>query len=114
MVSINASGAEIHQRHGGLAGTQSAREIPGTAVNVYRFGLSGLGLSCWQVDDCGLQYRRDASHRLSMIEIKPKYAVAARKKSGPGLWCDALGCCSAHHNQPGAMLLSWPRQEELE
>jgi hypothetical protein len=49
-----------------------------------------------------------------MIEIKPKCAVAARKKSGPGLWCDALGCCSAHHNQPGAMLLSWPRQEELE
>lgn len=109
MVSINASGAEINQRHGKLAGTQSACKLPGPAVNVCRFGLSGLGLSRWQIDDCGLQYRRDAPNRLSMIEIKPERAVPARKKCGPDLRCDALGGGAAHDNQPGTMLLRWAR-----
>jgi hypothetical protein len=109
MVSINASGTEINQRHGDLAGTQSASEIPGPAVNVCRFGLSGLGLSRWQVDDRSLQYRCDAPNRLSMIEIKPKRAMSARNKCGPDLRSDALGGRAAHHNQPGTMLLRWAR-----
>jgi hypothetical protein len=88
-----------------LAGTQSASEISGPAVNVYRFCLSGLGLRRWQIDDCGLQYRRDAPNAVSMIEIKSKRAVPARKKCGPDLRCDALSGRAAHHNQPGTMLL---------
>jgi hypothetical protein len=109
MVSINASGTQINQRYRDLAGTQSASEISRTAVKACCLGLSGLGLRRWQIDDCGLQYRRDAPNRLSMIEIKTKRAVPARKKCGPNLRCDALSGRAAHHNQPGTVLLRWAR-----
>jgi hypothetical protein len=77
MVSVNASGAEIHQRHGILAGTQSAGQVSGPAVNVGCVGLGGLRLSRWQIDDCGLQDSRDAPNGSLMIEIKPKRTVSA-------------------------------------
>ena len=96
-----------------LAEPQSASQVPGPPVNVYRPGLSGLGLSCWQIDDCRLHDTCDAPNRLSMIEIALKRAVSAEEKCGPNVWWEALARSATHHNQSGTMLLGSARQEEL-
>jgi hypothetical protein len=96
-----------------LAETQSASQIPGPPVNAYDFGLRGLGLGCWQIDDYRLHDACDAPNRLSMIEIALKRAVSAEEKCGPNVWREALARSATHHNQSGTMLLGSARQEEL-
>jgi DNA-binding transcriptional regulator YdaS (Cro superfamily) len=96
-----------------LAEPQSASQVPGPPVNVYRPGLSGLGLSCWQIDDCRLHDTCDAPNRLLMIEIALKRAVSAEEKCGPNVRWEALARSATHYNQSGSMLLGSARQEEL-